>query len=202
MLLPLIIFEDESLVVFDKPSGLLGSPESTGKRRENLQEAVRELYGKTAACAHRLDRETSGLSVWAKTKPALDFVSGQFQGKTADHRYRALVAVLSPEQAVTELPHVRDAAGGLPDTFAVDHWIGRDSAKPGRMRAFARNGGDPAYSEFSVSERFGPFAWVECRPQSSRLHQLRVPASSRGWTSRQATASIPILSAGSRPKQA
>jgi len=150
----------------------------------------------------RLDRETSGLSVWAKTKPALDFVSGQFQGKTADHRYRALVAVLSPEQAVTELPHVRDAAGGLPDTFAVDHWIGRDSAKPGRMRAFARNGGDPAYSEFSVSERFGPFAWVECRPQSSRLHQLRVPASSRGWTSRQATASIPILSAGSRPKQA
>lgn len=186
MPLPPVIFEDETLVAFDKPSGLLVAPDRWDKTRENLMGLVHAhpKYGKTVANVHRLDADTSGLLLCAKTKPALDFVSGQFQSKTVDKKYHAMVAVLAPEQAMKVVAPVRDAAGALPDAFTVDLALGEDEANPGRMRVFKRRGGKECTTEFRTLERFAggrsaralaaSYAFVECHPLTGRTHQLRV----------------------------
>src|ERR1700740_1458492 len=102
MPLPPVIFEDETLVAFDKPSGLLVAPDRWDKSRENLMGLVHAhpRYGHDVANVHRLDADTSGLLLCAKTKPALDFLSGQFQAKTVEKKYRAFVAVLPADRAM------------------------------------------------------------------------------------------------------
>jgi len=168
-----IVFEDASLVAIDKPSGELAAPVADGLRR-----------------VHNPDPAASGLLVFAKTKRALDFLSGQFQSKSVEQIYHAFCVVL-PEPA--DRPRCATSGGdthmslggldpsaGVPAEFAIDWWIGSDREAPGRMRAFRRNGGEPALSEFRVLERFGRFAFLECRPRSNRRHQLRVHLAAAG----------------------
>lgn len=193
MPLPPIIFEDESLVAFDKPSGLLVAPDRWDKTREYLMGLVHAhpRYGPTVANVHRLDADTSGLLLCAKTKPALDFVSGQFQSKTVQKKYHAFVAVLPAERAMKVIAPIRDAAGQLPDTFTVEVALGEDERQPGRMRVFKGRGGKDCVSEFRTLERFGgsrspravagaSYAFVECRPLTGRTHQLRVHLAAAG----------------------
>ena len=191
MSLPPIIYEDDALVVFDKPSGLLVAPDRWDKARANLMGLVHAhpRYGRTVANVHRLDADTSGVLVCTKTKPALDFVTGQFQSKTVQKTYHAFVVVLPPEQAMKVLEPIRDATGALPDAFTVDVALGEDERQPGRMRVFKGRGGKDCMTEFRTLERFGDgrsapherggatasgFAFVECRPLSGRTHLLRV----------------------------
>jgi RluA family pseudouridine synthase len=171
MPLPPVIFEDDVLVAFDKPSGLLVAPDRWDKARENLMGLVHAhpRYGRTVANVHRLDADTSGVLLCAKTKPALDFLSGQFQAKSVRKTYH-------------------DAAGLLPETFTVELALGDDEANPGRMRVFRKRGGKECVSEFRTLERFGggrgaagaSFAFVECRPLTGRTHQLRVHLAAAG----------------------
>lgn len=188
--LPPVIFEDDSLVAFDKPSGLLVAPDRWDKERENLMALVHAhpRFGRTVANVHRLDADTSGLLLCAKTKPALDYLSGQFQSKTVRKTYHAFVVVLPPEQAMKVVAPIRDAAGMLPAEFAVDLALGADEANPGRMRIFKKRGGKECVTEFRTLERFGggraapggSFAFVECRPLTGRTHQLRVHLAAAG----------------------
>jgi 23S rRNA-/tRNA-specific pseudouridylate synthase len=127
-----------------------------------------------------MDAEMSGVSLWAKTKPALDFVSGQFQSKTAQQIYHAFVVVDQEGELLMEHPPIRDASGRLPDTFTVDYWLGPDTVNSDLMRVFARNGGQVAQSEFRVQENFGEFALVEGRPQTNRRHQVRAHLAAAG----------------------
>lgn len=186
MPLPPVIFEDESLVAFDKPSGLLVAPDRWDKTRENLMGLVHThpRYGHSVANVHRLDADTSGLLLCAKTKPALDFLSGQFQAKTVQKKYHAFVGVLPPDRAMKVVTPVRDAAGALPDTFTVEIALGEDERQPGRMRVFKGRGGKECVTEFRTLERFAgargarsggaSYAFVECHPLTGRTHQLRV----------------------------
>jgi 23S rRNA-/tRNA-specific pseudouridylate synthase len=194
--LPPVIFEDDSLVAFDKPSGLLVAPDRWDKQRENLMALVHAhpRYGRTVANVHRLDADTSGLLLCAKTKPALDFLTGQFQSKTVRKAYHAFVIVLPPEQAMKVIAPIRDASGVLPAEFAVDLVLGADEANPGRMRVFKKRGGKECTTEFRTLERFGgarawgrgaptlqgSFAFVECRPLTGRTHQLRLHLAAAG----------------------
>ena len=198
MPLPPVIFEDDSLVAFDKPSGLLVAPDRWDKQRENLMALVHAhpRYGRTVANVHRLDADTSGVLLCAKTKPALDFLSGQFQSKTVRKVYHALTVVLPPEQAMKVVAPVRDAAGTLPDAFTVELALGEDERQKGRMRVFKGRGGKECATEFRTLERFGggfgrltaggrgasgaSFAFVECRPLTGRTHQLRVHLAAAG----------------------
>src|SRR5438046_10397180 len=102
MPLPPIVFEDESLAAFDKPSGLLVAPDRWDKTRENLMGLVHAnpRYGHGVANVHRLDADTSGILLCAKTKSALDFVTGQFQSKTVQKEYHAFAVVLPPTRAM------------------------------------------------------------------------------------------------------
>lgn len=198
MPLPPIIFEDETLVAFDKPSGMLVAPDRWDKTRENLMGLVHAhpKYGHGVANVHRLDADTSGLLLCAKTKPALDFLTGQFQSKTVQKKYHAMVAVLPAEQAMKVIAPIRDANGALPDAFTVELALGEDERQPGRMRVFKGRGGKDSVTEFRTLERFrgsvrprsgkaagaaaAGFAFVECRPLTGRTHQLRVHLAAAG----------------------
>ncbi len=156
--LPPVIFEDEALIAFDKPAGLLIAPDRWDKARENLMGLVHEKMGRGVANVHRIDAGTSGLVLCAKTKPALDMLSGQFQAKTVEKVYTAL-------------------ACGRPalDLYTVDFVMKEDAAAPGRMCVVKKHG-KAAVTEFRVVERFprAGLAHVECRPRTGRTHQIRV----------------------------
>lgn len=178
--LPPILFEDETMIAFDKPSGLLIAPDRWDKSRENLMTLVHDRLGHGVANVHRLDADTSGLLLCAKTKPALDFLSGQFQSKTVEKEYAAVAVVLPAEQAMKVIAPVRDPAGTLPDSFRIDVSLGEDERQPGRMRIFKGRGGKPAATEFKVAGRFGRFVLLECRPVTGRTHQIRLHLAAAG----------------------
>ncbi len=174
MPLPPILLEDDALLAFDKPSGQAVSSDRRDRAPVNLMAAVRAARGPEVANVHRLDADASGVLLCAKTKPALDFLSGQFQSKTVDKRYLALVAVLPPERALRGAAAVRAGIGGLPAEFTLDLALEEDEEQRGRMRVGARRGGQASTTVFRVLESFGRLAWVDCRPLTGRTHQVRV----------------------------
>ncbi len=162
MALPPVIYEDDALLVFDKPSGLLVAPDRWDKERPNLMAQVHARLGHGIANVHRLDADTSGVLLCAKTKAALDFLSGQFQAKAAQKLYLALV-VGAPASA----------------EFTVAAALQADERRPGLMRPAGKKG-RPSTTAFTVRERFRGFAWLECRPQTGRTHQIRVHLAASG----------------------
>ncbi|WP_404424980.1 RluA family pseudouridine synthase [Nibricoccus sp. IMCC34717] len=182
MPLPPIVYEDEQMLAFDKPSGLLIAPDRWDKKRENLMGLVHAKLGKGVANVHRLDADTSGVVLCAKTKPALDFLSGEFQSRMAEKRYVALCAVLPAERAMKLKTPIleRDATGRPPETFEIDLALGEDESNPGRMRVHSRRGGKESQTLCRVVEWFGTYALLECRPLTGRTHQIRIHLAAAG----------------------
>lgn len=175
MPIPPVIYEDDTLIAFDKPSGMLVAPDRWDKSRENLMGLVHEKMGHDVANVHRLDADTSGVLLCTKEKAALDFVSGQFQSKTVRKIYHAICAG-TPEPKLFEPPRREKDAPPVelaPDEFFVDRDLVDDEANPGRMRT-VRKHGKASQTVFKVLERFAGFTFIECRPLTGRTHQLRV----------------------------
>jgi RluA family pseudouridine synthase len=168
MPLPPVLFEDDAVIAFDQPGSLPLAPDRQDRSRENLLGLVRAKLGGNVALVHRLDADTSGLVLFAKTKPALDYLSGQFQSKTVVKTYLALTV-------------------GVParDEFTVDLVLKEDEARPGRM-CIVKKHGQASVTEFIVRENFprpagrASFACLECRPLTSRPHQIRVHLAASG----------------------
>lgn len=168
MTLPPVLYEDDALIAFDKPSGFLIVPDRWDKKKNHLMGLVHEKMGETVANVHRIDPETSGLVLCAKGKVALDFLSGQFQSKTVKKLYQAIVV---------GIPEV--------DDYTVDLVIKEDEAKPGRMCVVKKHG-KTSLTEFTVMEKFPQpagrpsFAYMECRPLTGRPHQIRIHLAATG----------------------
>jgi 23S rRNA pseudouridine1911/1915/1917 synthase len=179
MKFPDILLEDDHLVALDKPCGL---PVVAGRRDrgENLMDMVHARFGEHVANVHRLDTEASGVVLCAKSKAALDFLSGQFQSKTVRKVHVALVVVLDAAKLAGAAAPARDAAGMLPTEFSVDLPLGDDAGRPGGMRIVRGRAGKPSVTDFRVLEPFGRFAFLECRPITGRTHQVRVHLAAAG----------------------
>jgi RluA family pseudouridine synthase len=167
MTLPPILLEDDLLAVFDKPAGLpvaVGREDTPGG---TMMDAVRAARGRGIAAVHRLDAEASGVVLCAKSKPALDFLSGEFQAKKVGRKFLALVLVRAP-------------VPGLSPEFVIDAALETDPARPDRMRTTRRRGARPGQTSFRVLEHFGRFALVECRPATGARHQVRAHLAAAG----------------------
>lgn len=160
--LPPVLFEDDCLLVFDKPSGLLVAPDRWDPDAPNLMRLVHEQMAPGIFNVHRLDRETSGVLVCAKDRPSLNRLSGQFQAKTVAKRYLA-ITLGSP----------------LEDELQVDLPVGEDPRQPGRMRV-DKQARRPCETRFHVLERWRGYAYVEAIPITGRTHQIRVHLAAAG----------------------
>jgi 23S rRNA pseudouridine1911/1915/1917 synthase len=157
-----IVYEDDALAVIDKPAGLVVHP-APGHSAGTLADGLRQrgttwsqLGGEQRpGIVHRLDRDTSGLLVVAKTEAAHHSLSLQLQRRTLGRVYWALVHGTFRES-----------------TGRVDAPIGRD---PGhRQRMAVVDGGRPAVTDFAVMERMRRFTRLEVRLLTGRTHQIRV----------------------------
>jgi RluA family pseudouridine synthase len=156
MNLPPLLFEDDDLVAFDKPAGLLVVRDRWDADAENLVDLARRRYGPQFVNVHRLDRDTSGVVLCAKTPEALRSLSQDFEFRRVAKRYLA----------ITLGPPERDA-------FEVSCNLAPDARTPGRMRTVTR-GGKEARTSFRTLERWYGYGLVEAKPETGRTHQIRV----------------------------
>ena len=153
-----IVFEDEALLVVNKPAGLVVHP-GAGNADGTLQNALlhhdpRLHAVPRAGIVHRLDRETTGLMVVAKTLAAHADLVEQLQARAVGREYLAVVVGTF-------------TAGGQ-----VDAPIGRHPKD--RLRMAVRETGKPAITHYRVEERFAAHTLMRCRLESGRTHQIRV----------------------------
>jgi 23S rRNA pseudouridine1911/1915/1917 synthase len=153
-----IVFEDDALIVIDKPVGLVvhpgaGQPDRT--LMNGLLAHAPALAGvPRAGIVHRLDKDTSGLLVVAKTVSAQASLVEQLASRTVRRTYLALVQ------------------GDPPASGVIDAPVGRDPRARTRMAVTHR--GKESRTTYRVVERFGAAALVECRLDTGRTHQIRV----------------------------
>ncbi len=158
-----VLHRDEQVMVIHKPAGL--PIHATARfHRNTLVALLRELAGEARAPspAHRLDRETSGLMVLARTRQADVALKGAFRGRQVRKRYLAIV-------------HGRPAAQGL-----IAHPLGPDEASGIRVKMGVVPGGLPALTRFTTLASRGRFSLVQAEPLTGRQHQIRVHLGAAG----------------------
>lgn len=153
-----VVFEDDALLVINKPAGLVVHP-GNGNWQGTLLNALLHhapsLEGvPRAGIVHRLDKETSGLLVVGKTLTAQTDLVRQLQARSVKRLYLAV------------------AQGNIKPEGRVDAPIGRHPVS--RIRMAVVPGGKPAVTYYKVVERFGHCALVECTLETGRTHQIRV----------------------------
>ncbi len=157
-------YEDDTLIVLDKPAGLVVHPGSgnwQGTLLNALLHHAPQLEGvPRAGIVHRLDKDTSGLMVVAKTLEAQTDLVRQLQARTVKRYYQALVR------------------GIVEHSGTVDAPIGRHPTLRTRM-AVVRTG-KPARTHYRVLERFVACTLIECALETGRTHQIRVHMTSVG----------------------
>lgn len=164
----MVIHEDNSLIAFNKPSGLaVQAGSGVAQSLDDLMAAFAKSNGKRPRLVHRLDQGTSGVIVAAKTQPVAAALSEAFAGRDVKKTYLALVkgALPSAEHGVVDAALVKVEEGGKSRMIL---------ARPGRKGAQAARTG------WRVAARSGEYGLLQMSPETGRMHQIRVHLMSLG----------------------
>jgi 23S rRNA pseudouridine955/2504/2580 synthase len=164
----MLLFEDDKLFVFNKPAGLAVQGGSGVTRHvDDMLEAWRNRKGEKPRLVHRLDRDTSGVLVVARTRLAAMNLAKAFRERATKKVYWALVK---------GVPKKREGR--------ISSWLVKEPGPDGDRMRVARHGepdADHAVSNYRVVEQAGTaLTWLEMEPYTGRTHQLRVHAASIG----------------------
>ncbi|MDO8530074.1 MAG: RluA family pseudouridine synthase [bacterium] len=167
-----IIYEDEDVLIVDKPAGIVvfneGKNPSTGSGQFLIDELIKlnqELKNAGEAprygIAHRLDKDTSGLLLVAKSQKALIFLQKQFKNRGVEKKYLTLVT-----------GHIKDDEG------VIHTLIGRSPQDPRKQKAYplegaAKEGLREAKTSYKTLERLKEYTLLEVAIQTGRKHQIR-----------------------------
>lgn len=158
----LILYEDEDLYVFNKPSGLASQGGSGTKRHmDGLLKSLPNKAGEAPRLVHRLDRDTSGVLVVAKTRAAASYLGKVFQSRSARKIYWAIVY-----------------GNPKPSQGSISCFLAKEQTEDGEQMIVVEQNHEGAqhsmtyYSTTDVAAR--RFAWVTLKPVTGRTHQLRV----------------------------
>lgn len=160
----MILYEDPTVFVFNKPSGLAVQGGSGVSRHvDDMLEAFRSKKGEKPRLVHRLDRDTSGALVVARTRLAAMKLAEAFRGRDAKKTYWALVK---------GVPRKREDR--------ISSWLVKEQTFDGDRMRVARHGeegADHAVTNYRIIEQAGQaLSWLEMEPHTGRTHQLRVHA--------------------------
>ncbi|NCT93639.1 MAG: RNA pseudouridine synthase [Chitinophagaceae bacterium] len=150
---PEIILEHPRFIAVNKPTSLLSIPDRLGKEL-SLKDWLRERYEQIYT-VHRLDKDTSGLIVFARDEAAHKALSASFEERTVAKFYLGLVH--------GQLLH---------ETGSIDAAIMEHPGKNGKMMTHAK--GKPSLTDYSVLESFRTFTWLRFQIHTGRTHQIRV----------------------------
>lgn len=148
-----IIFENEQFIAINKPSGLLSIPDRLGQEisvKDLLKQKLGSIY-----TVHRLDRDTSGVIVFAKTEEAHKALSQLFEGREMEKYYVGLV-----------YGQMMNTSGSI-DAPIMEH-----PGKTTKMMTHAK--GKVSLTDYEVLESFRLYSWVQFRIHTGRTHQIRV----------------------------
>ena len=161
-----IVYEDDHVVVVNKPSDMVVHPGYGNYKGtlvnalvyhfQNLPKKINDYYGRPGL-VHRLDKNTTGLLVVAKTENSLNNLAKQFYNRTTERRYWALVW------------------GDIEESGTVSGNVGRSLKNRKVMSVFPEGDhGKHAVTHYKVLERFGYVTLIECKLETGRTHQIRV----------------------------
>jgi 23S rRNA pseudouridine955/2504/2580 synthase/23S rRNA pseudouridine1911/1915/1917 synthase len=149
-----IIYEDDDLVVLNKPSGLLSIPDRFDAGQASLKQMLVARYGHIFV-VHRIDRDTSGIIIFAKNETAHRFYSMAFEDKQISKKYLGLVL-----------------GTPFPLEGTIDKPIANHPVVKGKMVVY--RGGKPSVTHYRTIEKLGPYSLVEFEIETGRTHQIRV----------------------------
>lgn len=166
-----ILYEDDCLAVVDKPRGMVVHP-GAGGERDTLAAALLSRYGRGGLSSvngplrpgilHRIDKDTSGLLLVAKTDCAHRQLAQQIEAHTFDREYRAICH-----------------GGFQSDAFTLEGQIAR-SPKDRKKMAVVGEGGRYARTDVQVLEHLGPYSYLKLKLYTGRTHQIRVQLAHTG----------------------
>jgi 23S rRNA pseudouridine1911/1915/1917 synthase len=151
-----IIFENEQLIAVNKPSGLLSIPDRHDEALPSLLQLLSSRYDKIFT-VHRIDRDTSGLILFAKDAATHKYLSQLFEAHTVEKYYRGIVH---------GQPH---STSGTIDAPIAEHPVHKGSMVIHRK-------GKPAITDYELVEGHGSFSLMQFRIHTGRTHQVRVHA--------------------------